>query len=113
MYHEKYLKYKNKYLALKNNENMTGGNNKIQMILYKSTTCGHCNNFIPTWNTLQKKYENKYEFITFDAMENKDKFEDIVGVPTIKFSDKGIIREYNGGRSLDELSELLDNFQKI
>ena len=113
MYHEKYLKYKNKYLALKNTQNMVGGSDKIQIILYKSSTCGHCINFMPTWKALQNKYNNKYEFITWDATENKDKFDDIMGVPTIKISDNGVTREYNGDRSLESLTELLDNFQKI
>ncbi len=114
MYHEKYLKYKNKYLTLKNKKEMTGGSgDKIKIILYKSSTCGHCNVFMPVWNTLQDKFNNKYEFITWDADKHRDKFKDIIGVPTIKFSDNGIEKEYNGDRSLETLTELLENFQKI
>ncbi len=113
-YYSKYLKYKNKYLDLKNNQT-GGGDDKIKLILYKSETCGHCKNFVPVWNTLQqnKSFQKKYDFITYESTKNPDKFDGIDGVPTLKIVDGSNERVYDGDRSLEDLTNLLNSLEKL
>jgi thiol-disulfide isomerase/thioredoxin len=114
-FYKKYLIYKIKYLNLKKkNTNFvgsrqSGGGNKIDVILFKATWCGHCTQFLPVWNTLQKNFNNKFNFITFDSDENKNEMKqwDINGFPTILFrkDNKGL--QYDGPRDYESMNEAL------
>ena len=106
----KYLMYKAKYINLKKQQK-GGGDDKIDIILFKGEYCGHCKRFMPVWNTLNKYYVNdsRYNFLTYDAEKNKDIFNQykIDGVPTIyvlKGNDK---KMYDGPRDLDSLKSFL------
>ncbi len=118
MYEEKYLKYKNKYLALKKaleTKNMIGGGNKVEVILFKADWCGHCKRFKPVWEQLQKQFASKFTFTTYDADKNQDKLEEykVDGFPTILFKDGGHVKPYEGSRDFEELSGLLDNLVPV
>ena len=117
-YTEKYLKYKNKYLALKksarpqSNLNMKGGasgqsTTRPKIYLFKAEWCPHCRIFKPTWDQLQKKMKS-VEFITLDSDANAreiKKFK-IEGYPTIILMNGGKAIEYVGPR--DEMG--VENF---
>jgi thiol-disulfide isomerase/thioredoxin len=133
----KYLKYKVKYLKLKNqiggnqsdnnqsdsyqsdnnksnnnkSDNNQSDNKKIDVILFKSDSCGHCINFLPTWKTLQKKFvgNSKYNFITYDSKINKDKFEEnnINSIPEIYLKKGKLTEYYSGGRDYKSIFDYL------
>lgn len=100
-YQEKYLKYKQKYLNLKNSlvfkSEMSGGglikekvyqarkyykiNNKFfnlrgggkrKLILFKAEWCGHCQAFKPVWDQVQKELkQDNLEFVTLDSEKDE------------------------------------------
>jgi len=110
-YQEKYLVYKNKYLKLKNTV-QKGGNDKIDLILFKTNWCGHCKNFSPVWNNLQKMYESKYNFITYDGDENKKELKsyNVQGFPTLYIKKNNELEEYMGPRDIDTMNTFLNNY---
>ena len=116
-YTTKYLKYKAKYLSLKNKldkKRMSGGGSeKTQIILFKADWCGHCKTFKPTWEALSKQYNNKYEFIIYDADKQTDKFKEykVESFPTI-IAKKGEQRmNYEGDRSVEDLTHFFTALQ--
>lgn len=118
MYDKKYLKYKAKYLALKNeieNKTMVGGGNKVNIILFKADWCGHCKRFKPVWDTLHKKFESKFNFITFDADKDANMLEQykVDGFPTILFKDGVHVKPYEGSRDFEDLDTVLNNLTPI
>ncbi len=110
-YELKYLKYKAKYVSLKNNKSMSGGGNKKQVILFKAEWCGHCKNFKTTWEAISKAYNNKYEFITYDADKERNIFEKykVDAFPTLILKNNEEIINYTGDRSVDDLKQFLDS----
>jgi len=109
----KYLMYKAKYLDLKKNKPQLGGgdsNQKDDIILFKSESCGHCKIFKPTWNALQKQFTGKHNFITYDYLENPEKIEEfkVDGFPTIyRISGKNKY-VFEGERDIDNLIAFLN-----
>jgi len=123
-YRSKYLKYKNKYLKLKEIEksivfknNMTGGgnqNNEPEVYLFKAEWCGHCKAFLPVWDELNKKYKSKYNFVTFDSDNNKSEMKkwNIQGFPTLMLKNsEGQVVEFRGSRDIETVSAFLDQFE--
>jgi protein disulfide-isomerase A6 len=111
-YEEKYLKYKAKYLSLKNKKSMSGGgNDKIKVILFKADWCGHCKHFKPTWEAISKQYNNKYEFIVYDADKQKEHFKEynVDAFPTVIVKNGNKLMNYEGDRSVDDFSNFLQN----
>ena len=111
-YYDKYMKYKNKYLNLKS-KNMVGGSSKNEIILVKASWCGHCKNFLPTWNTLKmdENLKQKYIFTTLDEKEDAEKIKqyDVKGYPTILIKKDDIITNYEGSREFIHMKELLES----
>jgi len=112
-YHKKYLMYKAKYLNLKYNK--IGGGDKINVILFKADWCGHCIKFKPQWEEISKKYSNKYNFITYDADKDTKVFNKykVEAFPTIMIEDNKVVREYDGDRTIKDISEFLDKLTSI
>ena len=122
-FYEKYLKYKIKYLELKesNNQNIyiepqeqTGGSsNKMSIMLFKAEWCGHCKNFMPIWNKLKDSYSKKFNFLTYDSEKDKDYMNEmnINGYPTIMIKEGDNIQPYNGPREYDALVSILSNLK--
>lgn len=112
-YHDKYLKYKSKYLKLKSLEesqnNMIGGSNMNTIYLFKAEWCGHCQGFKPTWEKLQNKLSNKINFVTYDSEKDSSLMEKykIKGFPTLimKVGDKAI--EYVGSRDYESVKDFI------
>ena len=66
---------------------------------------------MPVWNALQKKFNSKFNFITYDSDENKDKVDEwkINGFPTLIIKNGNKEQLYTGSRDLDSLSDFLNN----
>ena len=111
-YNSKYLKYKLKYIALRNTTMFGGANqSKEKLILFTSVNCGWCNQFAPTWKQLlnDEELKSKYELITYESTNEKDKkyFEkyQVQGYPTIIHENDEKREEYNGDRSVDAIKK--------
>jgi thiol-disulfide isomerase/thioredoxin len=113
-YSEKYLKYKTKYLELKKlltNDVQTGGANDKNLILFKAEWCGHCKNFLPEWNELQKSdLKNKVNFITYDSDKNSNEIKQwkIDGYPTMYLQQGKNAIEYQGNRTKEEITKFIN-----
>lgn len=122
-YHEKYLKYKAKYLKLKYQEKQLnnliiqdgGANNKEKdttLYLFKADWCPHCKQFKNTWSNLKKDFGTKVNFIMFDADKDASKIKEfnIEGYPTLilKSGEKAI--EYVGPRNFESVKEFIDTY---
>jgi len=115
-YHDKYLKYKAKYLKLKSLEQkiiMKGGSgNTPTLYLFKAEWCQHCVAFKPTWAKLQESLKNKIQFVTYDADKNSKEVKEykIDGFPTmiLKTNDKAI--EYVGPRDKNSIVEFINQY---
>ena len=113
-YYDKYLKYKKKYLELQQYKviKQSGGSNdnKKTVILFKAEWCGHCKNFKDTWLNLKTKYNDKYDFITYDADMNSKEVSsfNIKGFPTLLVQNKKKIVEYNGSRDENNIIKFVD-----
>lgn len=129
-YYDKYLKYKHKYLTLKNiitqsggstfctnsnypyqNINMVGGgSDKKRLILLKAEWCGHCQAFKEEWNKIKSELESDdLEIITFDSDKDKKMMEkyQVKGFPTILLENKNKIFEFKGIRNLEAVKNFL------
>ena len=138
--HSKYLKYKIKYLKLKN-LNQTGGKNTNQdgenttqnehfyfgqntvdnmdskkptLYLFKANWCGHCKNFKETWNSLGKKYNNNINFISYDADKNQKAIKEwnVNGFPHLIARTGTNAKEYNGDRDVNSLVNYIESLIK-
>ncbi len=119
-YNKKYLKYKEKYLALqkeydellKNKKNLKGGSNKVDIMLFKADWCGHCKNFKPTWEKVAEIYNKKFNFIVYDADKQREKFNEykVDAFPTVLVKNGSNIIPYDGERSFEDLTNFLNNF---
>jgi thiol-disulfide isomerase/thioredoxin len=113
-YRNKYLKYKEKYLNLKNIQ--SGGKNtenKHTLYLFKADWCGHCNAFKNNWEELKKDKElsNKINFITVDS-NDKSKINQwkISGYPTIIFhKNESDAIEYNDNRDVNSIKKFINS----
>jgi thioredoxin-like negative regulator of GroEL len=109
-YKLKYLKYKQKYLSLKN-YNQLGGSGKPNLYLFKAEWCKHCKNFKDTWEKLQhnKTLKEKVNFITVDHADSH-KFKDfnIEGYPTILLVNNNKKVEFNEQRNESNVINFID-----
>uniref|UniRef100_A0A6C0DAE1 Thioredoxin domain-containing protein n=1 Tax=viral metagenome TaxID=1070528 RepID=A0A6C0DAE1_9ZZZZ len=111
---QKYLKYKEKYLNLKNSLSLQngGGTNKPELYLFKAEWCGHCKAFKQDWDQLKNHQDvkNKINFVTMDADKNKKEITDwkIEGFPTLILKNGDTATEYNGKRTIPELIKFIN-----
>ena len=118
-YRDKYIKYKNKYIKLQKMKlkMQSGGSsnniesNKKNIILIKAEWCGHCQHFKGTWNKLQEKYKNDYNFVTYDADNDKhmiDKY-NVNGFPTLLIKNKNDEHvQYEGDRTVKSIIDFVE-----
>lgn len=108
-YEKKYLKYKNKYLMLKNIQK--GGKPRNKLYLFKADWCGYCKMFKNTWKSL-KKENLDIELIEYDSEKDKKilmKYQ-IRGFPTILLERENEIVEYEGNRELEDLVNFIKKY---
>jgi thioredoxin-like negative regulator of GroEL len=119
LYQYEYLKYKVKYINLKKKSlNMTGGSNKVNkvdIILFKADWCGHCVKLKPTWEKVKEQFNNKFNFITYDADKDTKIFQQykVDAFPTIVIQDGEHKKEYDGPRDMNSLISLFNNLEPI
>ena len=93
---------------------------KKSIVLFHADWCGHCKKFIPTWDKLSQKWNEKQDKVQFVKVEcgnpkekpaHKDIMEkyNIKGYPTIMVFENGTPTEYTNGR--DEKS--IESFLKL
>ena len=129
IYYQKYLKYKNKYMSLKNKNTQVGGGlitskvinvptllqlggaDKKEVFLFKAEWCPHCTGFLDSWEKLQKNYGEKYEFVTYDSEKNQKEIKEwhVEGFPTIIVKKGNDAREYIGPNNYDNVLNFIEN----
>ena len=89
------------------------------MVLFHADWCGHCKKFMPTWDALTNKWNDTQTDVKFMKVEcgkpNENeahaelmKKYDIKGYPTIIVFESGGFKEYEGGRSSEEIESFLN-----
>ena len=111
IYHAKYLKYKSKYLTLKNKNKMVGGGNKPTIYFFKLEGCGPCINFQPVWDELINTdlkdhvnfelHETKHNVVNKDLDNMKNKY-NVQSFPSIVSKDNK--EHYKGDRTIEALT---------
>jgi len=81
-----------------------------KLILFKSETCGHCKNFIPTWEELKKRLGEVIQFEEHEAGQVPELAQKygINSVPKIFLlvgSSQPV--EFTGGRTVEEITKFL------
>ena len=85
--------------------NITSG-----MMLIYSTGCGHCHNFLPTYDLLAHKYNNKLLFFAMSVYSDYHKrMPRTSGVPYILFFSEGYFYNFKQRRTFDVLSSIIEN----
>jgi thiol-disulfide isomerase/thioredoxin len=86
-----------------------GGGEKKEIYLFKAEWCPHCVGFKPTWAKLEKEFNSKYSFITYDSEKNKDSIKkwDIKGFPTIIKRTGNDMEEYVGPRDEESVRNFI------
>lgn len=114
-YEALYLKYKIKYLNLKNGKNIQlgGGENK-EVILFRAEWCPHCKNFEQSWNNLSNDLENENtKFVIVEDTDtdliNQYSNEDVKakGFPTLFVKANGEYFEYMGPMDQDNVKTFI------
>jgi thioredoxin-like negative regulator of GroEL len=93
---------------------MTGGSSPNDLMLFKADWCGHCKNFLPTWEKISNDSELKVNFKIFDSDKNKKEIDEynIQGFPTIMYKLGDKLIEYNGGRDENSIKEFILSYDK-
>jgi protein disulfide-isomerase A4 len=78
------------------------------MVVVYAKWCGHCQGMFETWKDLASKVDGKAKEYVIEANNYTDK--DISGYPSMRIVKDGKAKDYEGGRSTEELrSALLGN----
>lgn len=83
-----------------------------KITLYYSDNCIHCKTFMPTWDELKKKIQQKKLKIITEQYEDQEIDHDeinIIGYPTILIEHNGEIYNYEGNRSVDAILQKFNN----
>ena len=91
--------------------NLIGGNNKVDIMLFKADWCGHCKNFKPVWDKISEAYNKKFNFIVYDADKQREKFEEykVDAFPTVIIKNGNNKMQYDGDRTVDDFSNFLQS----
>ena len=85
--------------------NITSG-----MVLIYSTGCGHCHHFLPTYELLANKYNNKLLFFAMSVYSDYHKrMPRTWGVPFILFFSDGYFYNFKPRRTFEHLSSIIEN----
>ena len=107
----KYLKYKAKYMNLKQKVQTGGSMNKNDIMLFKMNNCGYCTQFMPVWQHLIKEFSNKYNFITYDSTKDINKVNEynVNGFPTLIKKNGNTLTQYDGDRDYESVKYFIMN----
>ena len=87
--------------------------NEMNMCLFYTEWCGHCQNFKPEWEKAKKQLDGKkingvkvnFHEIDCDKEEDLAKEYNVSGYPTVKCIKKDEVKDYDGERSEDAVVE--------
>ena len=93
-------------------------NNQITVINYNTTWCGYSKKLEPIWNEITMKYSNVPSINILNKkcdMEGKQECleNQIVAYPTIILKTNGKSYEYNGQRTVEDISNFIDSFGNL
>ena len=111
-YYNLYIKYKKKYISLKNKENIQiGGGSKKDVFLFKAEWCPHCKGFLPAWEKLKEDHGDNYNFVTYDGDKNEEEVKQwqIQGFPTIIVKKDNEAMEYVGPNEYNSVLSFIKN----
>jgi len=75
------------------------------MVVVYAKWCGHCQGMFKTWKELASKVDGKAKVYVIEADDYTDK--DISGYPSMRVVKNGKAKDYDGGRSIEDLSSAL------
>jgi thiol-disulfide isomerase/thioredoxin len=83
--------------------------NNPSFVLFYANWCGHCQEFMPTWNKLKTRINSEeYNIIKIESAKPLVKrIKGLQGFPTIYYIHGDKILEYNRGRDLKSLLNFL------
>lgn len=85
----------------------------VDVVLFYANWCGYCNNFMPTWDTLQQSITGA-NLVKVDCGVQKDvaTLHDIKAFPTIRVYPNGDENyvEYKGDRSIGDLKGFISMY---
>jgi len=90
-------------------------NKKPILMLFYADWCGHCHEFMPTFEKLKREYVNSDKLNLVKVSDkNTDliKKYDIDGYPTIKLYDGNDFHEYRGGRDISSIRHYVNGLLK-
>ena len=80
------------------------------MMLIYSTGCGHCHNFLTTYEMLARNYNGKLFFFAMSVYSDYNKrMPSTGGVPYILFFSDGYFYPFKGKRSYETFSSIIEN----
>ena len=114
-YHDKYIKYKNKYINALNLIKQNGGGKNPELIAFTAKWCGHCVKFKPLFDELKKDYSNIISFVNYDSEKDMEKIKEykINGYPTLYLKHNNNLIEYSGLRNKDEILKFVKKNIKV
>lgn len=90
----------------------------IVLVKFYAPWCGHCKTLAPSWSNLTQKMNGstlpngkKVYIVKLDADKNSTEAQKhgVQGFPTIKVFNKGQSKEYQGGRSMNDLEQFVNS----
>jgi len=75
------------------------------MVVVYAKWCGHCQSMFETWKELASKADGKAKVYVIEAAHYTDK--DVSGYPNMRVVKNGKAKEYDGGRSTEDLTAAL------
>lgn len=75
------------------------------MVVVYAKWCGHCQGMFQTWKDLASNVEGKAKVYVIEANDYTDN--DISGYPSMRVVKNGKAKDYDGGRSIEDLSSAL------
>ena len=95
------------------NENYSNKTNKPIIYNFNTTWCKYSKDFQPIWDQFEK--ENKNNNIEIKDIKCDDDNDlcnkyPVRGFPTVIFDNNGIIKEFNGKRTVEELNNFVKNY---
>jgi len=100
-----------KVLVGKNFEQVAMDKSKHVFVEFYAPWCGHCKRLAPIWDELAEKFKDDKDIVIakMDSTANEVEAVKVQSFPTLKFfpKDSEEVIDYNGGRTLDDLTKFL------
>ena len=85
----------------------------FQLYYFYHPSCGHCKQFMPTWENFAKNYNGTGKIHTIDATKSENEnlrfYYNVNKYPTIILSTQNKNVEYNGNRTIEDLAKFVDS----